>query len=679
MKRPLLLGMLLALVIVQPNFGGLVSNGEGAIHIFAIGVDDYQGHDLRFAKADASEFARAIANLTGSTHHPIFTRLLLDAAASKERVEAAMMEAAASVQPNDTFVLFFAGMSYEEKAMDASDEDGFLLLHGADAMSFQPEKALSGRALKSWFRKLQAKNKILVLDSCYGEFFLSEEHAAAELEGGEDVAAAAETNVLVLGTSGLALEDPELRHGVLTAVLLEGIAGSADFDGDRAISAEELRASLYSGLARREKKSRMRPGSSFLGDNFTLGRLSPVARPDSTPPNLTLREPGSGEGSELTLPPGLVRVVGSVEDDSKVSALTINGAPFDVNRDGSFSAVVPLEIGRNAVEVVAIDEHGNATSKSLSLVGTAASPDTTRGVKAMSGQAVKEIQEWDGRSYALLIATDVYDSWTTLQNPILDAETIGSLLHNTYGFEVEILRDPTRAEVLTKLQDYQQKSYKAADQLLLFIAGHGQYSEYFDDGFLVTRDSPATVEPQTDGNFLPHGALFKIINKIPCEHILLVLDACFSGQLWDAAPPAFRANAVWRSELRVASLNPSRIFERSTFAIPPLILGQTLYADVSDFEFIDRKLKGKTRRLFTSGGKVYVPDGDPGEHSPFAARFIEALESKGVNDRILTTDEIYSFLERAKPEPRRGLFTADGAADFVFVAQQVASGEGELR
>lgn len=109
---------------------------------------------------------------------------------------------------------------------------------------------------------------------------------------------------------------------------------------------------------------------------------------------------------------------------------------------------------------------------------------------------------------------------------------------------------------------------------------------------------------------------------------------------------------------------------------------QTLYGDVSDIEFIERKLKGKTRRLFTSGGKEYVPDGEPGRHSPFAARFIKALESRGINDRILTTDEIFSFLERATPQPHRGLFTADGAADFIFVARPNANddvGEGEFR
>jgi hypothetical protein len=78
----------------------------------------------------------------------------------------------------------------------------------------------------------------------------------------------------------------------------------------------------------------------------------------------------------------------------------------------------------------------------------------------------------------------------------------------------------------------------------------------------------------------------------------------------------------------------------------------------------------KTRKFLTSGGKQYVSDGIPGQHSPFAKAFIEALRYKGGRDGILTLSEITPFVEKLKITPRAGEF-GDNApgSDFVFVAR----------
>lgn len=100
--------------------------------------------------------------------------------------------------------------------------------------------------------------------------------------------------------------------------------------------------------------------------------------------------------------------------------------------------------------------------------------------------------------------------------------------------------------------------------------------------------------------------------------------------------------------------------------------GAESYSEVSQTEFLVRKLSSKTRKYITSGGKEYVSDGAAGRHSPFAAKFIEALRSNGGDDRIVTMNEILAFLEKIKTnEPRSG-DSGDGekSADFVFVAKQ---------
>jgi len=87
-----------------------------------------------------------------------------------------------------------------------------------------------------------------------------------------------------------------------------------------------------------------------------------------------------------------------------------------------------------------------------------------------------------------LIATDDYDEWTPLQNPVHDAETIGTELHETYGFDVRLVRNPTKTKILQELHQLAAAHYDEGDQLFIFVAGHGTFNETFgpDMSFLVT-------------------------------------------------------------------------------------------------------------------------------------------------------------------------------------------------
>ena len=92
--------------------------------------------------------------------------------------------------------------------------------------------------------------------------------------------------------------------------------------------------------------------------------------------------------------------------------------------------------------------------------------------------------------------------------------------------------------------------------------------------------------------------------------------------------------------------------------------------EVSKSEFIKRKMGRKTRLYMTSGGKEYVPDGIPGRHSPFASKFINALDRMGGEDKILTYGEIKSIIEKLIPRPRGGTFGSKSDGDFLFIAKK---------
>lgn len=241
--------------------------------------------------------------------------------------------------------------------------------------------------------------------------------------------------------------------------------------------------------------------------------------------------------------------------------------------------------------------------------------------------------------FALLFAIDEYDDeeWKDLTNPVNDVKTIGAELKENYGFKVEIINNFSQDEVILKLREYAEKSYDEFDQLFIFFAGHGQYDDLLGQGYIVSKNS--RMNDIAKSSYLSHSVLRNAIDNIPSKHILLAMDVCFGGTF---------DPLIARSGSRG---------------------GEDLYKEIETNAFINRKLRYKTRKYITSGGKQYVPDGRPGMHSPFAYKFLEALRSYGGRDNIITLPELYGWLEKINPEPRVGGFgTNEAGSDFLFVS-----------
>jgi hypothetical protein len=240
------------------------------------------------------------------------------------------------------------------------------------------------------------------------------------------------------------------------------------------------------------------------------------------------------------------------------------------------------------------------------------------------------------KDYALIFATDKYDSWENLVNPIADAHVIESILKEKYGFKTELIENATLEEVTAKLYDYNTKKFNPQDQLFVFFAGHGYYDEVLGEGYVVTSNSLSYDKGKS--SYLSHNLLRQRLENIKCDHVFLAMDVCFGGTF---DPVLARAR------------------------------GGDALDEATDSQYLARKLTKRTRKYLTSGSKEYVSDGAQGKHSPFAARFIQALrEVGGGTGRILTLYELNTYFQKLKSEPRSGSFGSDNpASDFVFVAQ----------
>ncbi len=241
---------------------------------------------------------------------------------------------------------------------------------------------------------------------------------------------------------------------------------------------------------------------------------------------------------------------------------------------------------------------------------------------------------------ALLFATSVYDAFSELVNPVLDANSLSAELTTNYLAMVEVNENPTLNETVRKIREYATLTYGKDDQLLIFFAGHGIYDNIFKEGYVISRDSRPGDETKT--SYLSHSNLRTMINNIPCNHIFLVMDVCFGGTF----------DPMIASTARAANM----------------------YEEISTEDFIRRKSQYKTRIYLTSGGKEYVPDGRPGHHSPFMRKFLEALRNYGGNDGITTVSEILQYVEKVNPQPRFGEFgDNEPGSDFLFIVRKSGS------
>jgi Caspase domain len=246
------------------------------------------------------------------------------------------------------------------------------------------------------------------------------------------------------------------------------------------------------------------------------------------------------------------------------------------------------------------------------------------------------------RRYALIVGTDRYagkPDWPDLNNPAWDAREVARELRTNYGFETDTLINEPADSIYSAILALSGR-LRPNDQLLVYIAGHGDFDErLFDDGFIVCANSqPVRADPYRN-SYIQYSKLSRMINKLPARQVLMVLDVCFGGTFDER---------VARAQSRAHA---------------------DTYEDATAQQFITEKLKKMTRLYLTSGGKREVPDGYRGSHSPFAQRLLQALQTRGGRGGLLTATDFYQFVKKLPSGPLIGSFGDDEpGSDFILLA-----------
>lgn len=447
------------------------ADNESTLYIVAIGINNFvdpEGKPLvqKFAHRDAEEFSRILSERAAGLFNQIDRSVLLDVSAPD--METAINRVVSVANPQDTFVLFYAGPGIDVQLKDKEVKIGYFghpepadiasldtILPSSQISNFFDKQnvltnSVTGAQLAALCSRVMANQQLIVLDSCYSgasipkikELLLTK----PEIDGcGRKLA------VLALQAASYESENKEFfdQHGAFTKAVIDGLSDETDSNGDGQISVGELYETLQPKLDWLHTK----PSNCTGQDHF----------------------------------------------HPKVSEKFLSGGDFVI---AETPKAVQHEVGVRTVGALP------AVGKSSML------PVASKGHALLFATDV--------------YCEDA--SLSPLKNPIYDANEIAKVLQEKYGWKVDVRPNPTVVEIRETLKKYSEMKIDPDSELLIFFAGHGIYDEQKKTGYIAATNSKTSDLKNTWFSHAELARYVTgTLNVWP--HTVLIMDACFAGEV----------------------------------------------------------------------------------------------------------------------------------------------------
>lgn len=338
------------------------------------------------------------------------------------------------------------------------------------------------------------------------------------------------------------------------------------------------------------------PSEGILASSTTETRGGPATRGIAVVAAASVRESRS--------------IRGHVDAPAGLASLTVNGFMVPFDNKNAFAQTIELQGELTPIKIVARDAAGKESVKEFEYRLGA---DAVATAKVYNKEERLQDSLLSGlRYYALMIGNEDYeneDFASDLKTPVADIKTIGSVLSDNYGFEVEYLINADydqMADALERVIYREQKDDDPdndKDAILIYYAGHGLAARVLGDNLRyfwmpvdANKSSPRTWYETIEIN--------KYLKESSVPQIMVVADSCYAGNL------------------------PSRdgMFELAEPEYSPLFA-----------RYVEKRTKMRSRFVFTSGGNEPVLDDGGDGHSVFAREFLNVLEE---NNGLLAAYEL---------------------------------------
>ena len=297
-----------------------------------------------------------------------------------------------------------------------------------------------------------------------------------------------------------------------------------------------------------------------------------------------------------------------------------------------------------------------------------------------------------GRYYALIIGNDDYQEWPKLSTAVSDANSLADLLQKKYGFNVKVLTNATRRQILGAFEDYIEE-LGPSDNLLVYYAGHGILDDK-NTGYWVPVDAaaPKNLHNLRTEDLVRHDDVISMIQKIHAKQVMVVADSCFSGGLALAALAAVSPPPIQTAQLKLPTAVRTRglkIVDRDGDIPVAQIQGTVAKPDIDmsseEVTGLMRLASLPARVVLTSGGLEPVADqlNAQDKHSIFATSILATLrKNSGMLKSIELTNAVQDeVIKKTGSAASRGSATGGGAqtpnstnlmgysGEFLFIAR----------
>ncbi len=230
-----------------------------------------------------------------------------------------------------------------------------------------------------------------------------------------------------------------------------------------------------------------------------------------------------------------------------------------------------------------------------------------------------------GDYHAVVIGINDYENLPDLKTALIDARAVAQTLKEYYGYKIHMLENPTRNDILDKLDELREV-LRESDNLLIYYAGHGWLDPQSGRGYWL----PANARIDRRSRWFSNSDITDALQALFAKHVMVVADSCYSGTL--------------TRSVKIAGRTP---------------------------DYIEHMATKRTRVVLSSGGLEPVADSGGGKHSVFAAQFLKALKN---NQDILDGTQLFEYIRKnvilnADQTPQYSDIRQAGheGGDFLFV------------